>query len=182
MQTFFQDDAIVRRTSSDLNAVFSSTAKKFMIRQRPPVTTMLLTLNDEGKYSLPIQSTGVSEDVLVRLPALRESKGKFLALQRWTGRVERVGTNTFVAVLTDDIDSSNPIEEVEIDICEVSSSDRSLLVDGATFYWTIGYRDSTGGQRDRMSSIRFARQPALSNSAVARAFKEADLIAAQFEA
>jgi hypothetical protein len=99
-------------------------------------------------------------------------------LQRWVGRVECVDGDRFFAVLDDATDSVCPQEQVELDISEVSTSDLTLLVPGATFYWTIGYRDTPGGQRERISTLRFARHPRLSKTEVSRIFAQADQLAA----
>ncbi len=120
-------------------------------------------------------------DPIVRVPALQQQQWKVRVLQRWTGRVQRIENGMFVAELTDTMNPGNPIEEVELDTSEVSAGDLPLLEEGAIFYWTIGYRDSAGGQRSRVSTLRFARLPVLTKSAVARAFAEADLVAASLE-
>jgi hypothetical protein len=88
----------------------------------------------------------------------------------------------FVAVVNDATNSQNPAEQVEVDLEEVSTSDLPLLAEGATFYWCIGYRDTPGGQRERISTLRFARQPHLSKTVVSktvvdRAFALADRVA-----
>jgi hypothetical protein len=75
----------------------------------------------------------------------------------------------------------NPLEEVELDREEVSKSDLPLLAKGAVFYCSIGYRDTPGGQRERIFTLRFARQPRLSRAEVKRIFEEADRLAAFLE-
>ena len=46
------------------------------------------------------------------------------------------------------------------------------------FYWSIGYRDTPGGQRDRISTLRFARQPHFRKADLKRIFEQADFSAA----
>lgn len=99
-------------------------------------------------------------------------------LQSWVGLVESVAGETFVARITDEKNSANPIEEVELPVDEVSASDRSLLQVGATFYWSIGYETSRDGQLRRVSAIRFARQPNMSAFEEARVLREAEALAA----
>jgi hypothetical protein len=103
------------------------------------------------------------------------------ALQRWTGRVEKVMKDRFVAIVSDVTTPSNPDEEVELDIEDVPSSDRALVTKGAVFYWAVVYRDSKAGQRWKSESIRFARHPKLSQQDVQDIFSEADAIAAILE-
>lgn len=104
-----------------------------------------------------------------------------IALQRWTGRVERVLSNRFVAIVHDITNPTNPAEEVELDLEEVSPADRGLVAEGAMFYWSIVYRDSKSGQRERIAAIRFARQPKLSDQDVEDIFREADEMIAFLE-
>lgn len=99
---------------------------------------------------------------------------KVRALQRWTGRVERVLQDRFVAIIRDITSPENPEEEVELDIQEVSGPDRSMVAPGAIFYWSIVYRDTRGGQRERLAILRFARQPKLSQTDVEDIYSEAD--------
>jgi hypothetical protein len=67
-------------------------------------------------------------------------------------------------------------EIAEIPIEEISSSDHDLLREGAVFYWTIGYRDSTSGQRERISIIRFRRLPMWTEKEILRAKESGERI------
>jgi hypothetical protein len=106
---------------------------------------------------------------------------KVRALQRWTGRVERVLDDRFVAIVSDVTTPANPTAEVELDVQDVSPADRPLITEGAIFYWAIVYRDTKAGQRERIASIRFARQPKLSREDVEDIFNEADEMVAFLE-
>jgi len=106
---------------------------------------------------------------------------KVQALQRWTGRVERVAGDRFVAIISDVTTPTNPAEEVDLDVEDVSPADRPLVAEGAIFYWSIVYRDTKGGQRERITTIRFARQPKLSDDVINDIFSEADKIAELLE-
>ena len=86
-------------------------------------------------------------------------RGSFQALQKWEGSVLSVGKESFAARLVD-LSQPRTDEEAEFAIEEVPPSDRSLVAPGAVFYWQIGYFDAPGGQRRRMSEIRFRRLPA----------------------
>ncbi|SRR6266542_1992926 len=76
----------------------------------------------------------------------------------WRGRVVDVGNETFRAVL-EDMRGNLPERLADIYVDEVAPADRQLLRDGATFYWSIGYVDTLGGQRTRQSEVRFQRRP-----------------------
>lgn len=102
-------------------------------------------------------------------------------LQRWTGRIERVCGESFVATVFDVTTPANPAQEVDLDIDDVSASDLSLISEGAVFYWTIAYRVTKGGQRERVSSIRFARQPKLRVDDLRTIYAEADEMTALLE-
>jgi hypothetical protein len=149
-------------------------SEKFLYRESPSekcptVDQILLQSQDQ---------VNPRQDAFVRLPDLRLSPLKVIVLQRWIGRVESVHHEQFVAVTTDATNPRNPPEEAEFDLTEVSEGDLPLVSEGAMFYWSIGYRDSPGGQRERVSSLRFVRSPRLSEPTVNRIFERADRMAA----
>lgn len=156
-----------------VGVLFPGMAGKFLFRQS--VQAPSLPNRNEAIRATPQDQGSKREDVLIRLPSIRSSKQKVTVLQRWTGRVVRVMSDHFLAVLDDKTNPQNPLEEVELDVQEISKSDRPLLVEGACFYWAIGYRDNTlSGQRERISALRFARQPLLSQADEDRILEEAD--------
>jgi len=178
----FPSDALVRPGSVEIGVLFPSLQKQFLVRQ--PLTAEKARFSrstNEITQASPQDQRVAQEDLLVRLPSLRESKWKVTVLQRWIGLVEQVKADRFVAVVNDATNSQNPPEQVEVDREEVSTSDLPLHAQGATFYWCIGYRDTPGGQRERISTLRFARQPHLSKAVVNRAFALADRVAALLE-
>jgi hypothetical protein len=122
-------------------------------------------------------------DLLVKVDAISPLKEilRVQALQRWTGRVEQVLADRFVAIVSDVTNPSNPDEEVELDIEDVPVGDRGLIAEGAIFYWAMFYRDSKAGQREKSESIRFARQPKLTEQDMQDIFDEADAITAILE-
>jgi hypothetical protein len=167
-------DAIMRSESLEVGLLFPALRKGFLVRQ--PLTAIKAKFSDHTN-DVPQTSSDqhvMHQDVLIRLPSLRDSKWKVNLLQQWVGSVERVGADAFVALLEDMTNSQNPPEQVELDLREVSASDLPLLAVGATFYWSIGYRDTSGGQRERISTVRFARQPRLSNGQTNHIFEQAD--------
>ena len=78
-------------------------------------------------------------------------------LQRWEGYVESINLEEklFSAVILDERNPNNPREEVEIHFEEISDHDLPLITTGAVFYWSIGYETEIGGQKKRVSVIRF---------------------------
>lgn len=81
-----------------------------------------------------------------------------VVLQKWEGRVDEVVDDGFVATLTD-LSNEGPDELAEFPMSEVSRHDVSLVVPGAIFYWSVGYRDAVTGQRTHESVLRFRRLP-----------------------
>lgn len=79
--------------------------------------------------------------------------------QRWEGYVEAVTGSGFGALLISLAEGSRDDERTEIDFDEVSAFDRPLIVPGAVFYWSLGYRVRPSGQREGLSVIRFRRLP-----------------------
>lgn len=175
-------DAILQSDSDEVADLFPAVKKQFFVRRQVTAIESRFCLNTNQVAQASPQAQCINhEDVLVRLPSLRISKWKVTVLQRWVGRVERVMADQFVAVLADATSSQNPPEEVELDIREVSTSDLPLMAAGATFYCSIGYRDTPGGQRERIFTLRFARQPRLSEADMNRVFERADDVAALLE-
>ncbi len=88
-------------------------------------------------------------------------KGNFKLLQSWEGRVLNVDSvnHEFTAIVTDKTDPSANDEQITLSIDEIPPDDLSLLVAGATFYWSIGYADYPGRPRSRESRIRLRRLP-----------------------
>ena len=102
-------------------------------------------------------------------------------LQSWVGCVESVRPHELTATIQDETNPANPVELVQLNVEEGSASDRVLLAEGANFYWSIGYQDSPGGQRRRISTLRFARYPKVSSAEVKQLHKDADKLAAMLE-
>jgi len=181
MSTSIQD-SIVTADSVNLGVLFPMREERFMIR-RPLITAEERIWGGANEYSpaSPREQEVVHKDLLVRLPSFRGSKWKITVLQQWVGRVDHLISDRFVATLNDATSSQNPPEEIELDRDEVSKSDLPLLAEGAVFYLSIGYRDTAEGQRERISTLRFARQPLLNKAEVKRIFDEADLLATFLE-
>ena len=90
-------------------------------------------------------------------PVFNVVQSDFKLLQLWQGRVEKVGTDEFVATLFDKTHPLSSPEQVSISIEDVNLEDRELLRPGAVFYWSIGYANYYKGPRQRTSRIRFRR-------------------------
>ena len=84
----------------------------------------------------------------------------FKTLEQWVCRVVSVSADerTFCAV-GQSLDPAKTEELGDFTFAEVSDDDRSLIAEGAVFYWSIGYRVEQWGQRSTESAIRFRRLP-----------------------
>ena len=142
----------------------------------PWIETSSIYAPNKDAPEIPSSQNDATPAPVVRILSVDVSKQTIgvRALQRWTGRVERVVGDRFVAVISDVTNPTNPAEEVELDIEEVSAADRPLIAEGAIFYWAIVYRDTKSGQRERIATIRLARQPKLRPEDVQEIFDEAD--------
>lgn len=96
---------------------------------------------------------------LNRLAGPRPSQAQFQVLQQWEGEVTAISQDRFTAIIRDRTNRTQPDEEVELPLEEVSPSDRELLEVGAVFYWNIGRERTPYGQVKRVSEIRFRRLP-----------------------
>ena len=105
---------------------------------------------------------------VVRLPQSNsEPECRYDVRQKWEGVVKWCTETEFGVVLRDLTHPNAPDEEVTLSLDEVSSEDIPLLQPGAVLYWSIGYEISRG-QKKRVSTIRFRRQPAWSRREVLR--------------
>lgn len=97
---------------------------------------------------------------------MREAPYTFRLLQHWDGTVTAIDDGEFTAEIRDLTDPANYREEVTLDLDEVSPDDRPLLELGAVFRWSIGYKTSSAGQRERVSQLRFVRIPGWRKSVI----------------
>ena len=131
-------------------------------------------LSDAGseRYVKPV--------TVVRIPTPPPPQSRFELLQHWEGRVTAVEEECFTAVLRDLTDPGKPEEEMIIPQEEVADEDLALLAEGSIFYWMIGYRRATNGQKMRASEIRFRRLPVWTRSEMIRLERSANRLAEVF--
>jgi hypothetical protein len=100
---------------------------------------------------------------------------RFLIEQEFEGMVLSVDANgeCFVARVAD-LTRQGSEEEAEIAFDEISPDDRSLIVPGALFTWSIGRTTEVNGQVRRVSDIRFRRFFRFAPTATAHAEKKAE--------
>lgn len=118
-----------------------------------PFTSSNRPAPDPSPYVLPV-------------PSVERPPYTFRLLQQWEGTVTEVASSEFTAELRDLTEPANYREEATFDLDEVSPDDQTLLALGAVFRWSIGYRTSAAGQRERVSLLRFIRIPGWRKSAV----------------
>lgn len=82
------------------------------------------------------------------------------SLCRWEGTIVRLRGQTLIARLRNLDNPSSPLKTASIALDEVSDDDKAHAVVGSIFYWVIGYRIESYGQKSLTSSIRFRRLPA----------------------
>jgi hypothetical protein len=93
--------------------------------------------------------------------------------QQWEGVVSSIDGDEFSVVLRDLTHPDGGEHEAVLPIEEIPEDDLPLLQVGAVLYWTIGYRQSRTGQRDRVSSICLRKSPAWTRADIARVQREA---------
>ena len=120
------------------------------------------------------QATGVGQAMptsavrhVLPVPSAAEAPYSFRLLQQWEGTVTGIAVDEFTAELRDLTEPANHREEATFDLDEVSPGDRQLMALGAVFRWSIGYRTSSAGQRERVSQLRFVRIPGWRRAAIA---------------
>jgi len=113
--------------------------------------------NDTSMAQQAFFETGAIRGIVPR-PA-SSSVGYFRLLQSFEGVVTERTEHSIFAQISDKTNSQNPDEIVEIPLEELTPEDLPIAVVGAIFYWSIGYKDSPGEPRRRISQIRFQRLP-----------------------
>lgn len=137
-------------------------------------------LDSLGYTSLyPIESGGLSDQLKSLNQIVSDSHKSppmlnFVALQEWEGYVTEIFEDSFSAILVDTtLEETEPGEQAEFDIEEISNHGQSLLKVGAVFVWTIGY-NTVGSTKQRSSQIVFRNLPAFSEKELGEAKSEAE--------
>jgi hypothetical protein len=73
-----------------------------------------------------------------------------------------------------------PDELVDIQRMEFADADADLVAPGAVFYWSIGYRVTPGGTKERLSVIRMRRLPQPTRRQLERISREAAELSRMF--
>lgn len=131
--------------------------------EKPSQSAVSRTSRDENSSRLPEEHSGR----VLLMPPPRRAPYQFILLQQWEGTVTNIGETEFTAELRDITDPTRPREEAVFDIEEISPGDFPLFVLGSVFRWSIGYRTSIEGQRERVSHFRFVRIPGWRKAAIA---------------
>lgn len=161
----------------DRNDPFQSHAPRLIYPtiKRPSVTTLSGDFHLSGvlhqNYEIPEQVLFPEMPLPVRPQAPETHETQLL--EQWEGTVQKVSATKFEAKLRSIINPNPSDEKASFQILEVPDADLPLIVTGAVFYWSVGYRKEKNGQKSLMSTIRFRRLPAWSKSDVDRAAIEA---------
>lgn len=101
-------------------------------------------------------------------------------LQEWCGIVLSVRDGKeVVARISDITNSSAPDEIISLDIDEFDTHDIPDLVEGASFYWHIGYRYGEKRPREKFSKLRLRKLPRWSKHEIEEASRIVDKYVAQ---
>ncbi len=134
------------------------------------------TENEEELPPLMVPDTANEEkkrDPIIRLPDVSLNH-RFIAKQMYEGTVQEIRIEEFTATLRDQLDPSTPRQSATIALDHVWEDDLGLVVPGAVFYWSIGYRIERHGQRYLQSNIRFRRLPVWTKSELKKLAQNAE--------
>jgi hypothetical protein len=120
----------------------------------------------------------IAEQPAIAYPSPRAAtiQYHFQTLQQWEGTILEVTDDEIVSHLRS-LGPSIPDKRATISRDEISDSDQQLVLVGAVFYWTIGYRIELHGQKSLMSVIRLRRLPTWTR----REVEHVDRVASQFD-
>jgi len=119
-------------------------------------------------------------DAPVARPLAPPPLQRFELLQQWEGTVLSDAGEEFIAELRDLTDPSRPREEVRLPLAEIADDDLASIEPGCVFYWSIGYKVSTSGRKERVSLIRVRRLPAWTRREVEAVEVEAEELGRRF--
>lgn len=105
---------------------------------------------------------------------------RFELHQQWEGAIESVSGDTVTAILRDLTDRTQPEEIVDLPLEEFSPNDADLVAPGAVFYWSIGYRITPTGTKERVSRFRMRRLPPPTRRQLERIARDTDELASLF--
>ena len=94
--------------------------------------------------------------------------------QLWSGVVISVDDQEFSVILEDFTNRENPDESTILSRDEVDDKEQDLVVAGAQFYWSIGYREGANYSKERISIISFRRLPKWTSREIKNAEQLAD--------
>jgi hypothetical protein len=112
---------------------------------------------------------------IVRAVGRNVTEEKFWLLNKWQGQITSVETDTFEADLFDLSDPSI-VEHGKFLKTEVPPEDVGFIRGGAVFYWYVGYRDMSFGQRKRESIIWMRRSGRIAQERFEDALREVEKI------
>lgn len=113
------------------------------------------------------------------MPRTKSNAAYFLPIERWEGYVSAIGEESFQAQLLS-LTQGGPEEFAEFELVDISPGDRELLVEGAVFYWSVGYHISETRQRMKASVVKFRRLPAWQERDMNELRDRARVLAEQF--
>lgn len=105
---------------------------------------------------------------------------RFELLQQWDGTIESVADGVVRASVRDLTNRAMPDEVVDLPREEFADADANLIAPGSVFYWSIGYRVTSSGTKERLSTIRMRRLPAPTKRQLERIATEATELSQMF--
>ena len=137
---------------------------EFQGTRRSMLDTALPQKESKAHTENPFPDQAPALSFVPQIPSPPRPLEKLLVLQKWEGTVISSSADEFTAELRDLTSPDRAIEQVVLSVEEIAESDRRLMASGAVFYWSVGYRETLWGQRERVSSLRFRRLPAWTRS------------------
>jgi hypothetical protein len=127
-------------------------------------TSCGLDSRSSSRYSttMPIDGRKVSEPIRRDKLVVRFPRDRVKLLQQWECVILSVHDDCVECEMHDLTDDTQPVEWAEVFLDQFNHYDRTLLREGAVFYWSIGHETKKTGQVRRYSDIRVRRMPPLS--------------------
>lgn len=162
------------------NGLYEYEKPPYIMKKALGITTDIVEKNEiTSTFGKESESAYVPKVITPFL--ITKNNTRFKLLQFWEGQVEEVNAENFIATIQDKTSLENPKEGLELSLQEISDEDKEFVCPGAIFYWSIGYEDSPGRPRQRVSRIRFRRLPSWSLTEIKTAEEKAKIYMRLFE-
>ena len=135
--------------------------------ERPPVDDLTSSVMKSGEHGLGtefVEASKAVQPIRKDTIGIKLGRDRKVLLQQWECLVMGQVDGVVKCELHDLTDESNPSEYAEVYVEQFNTYDVPFLVEGAVFYWSVGYLRKSNGQIRNVSEFIVRRIPKLTRS------------------